>query len=83
MLHLRVRVFHILGRIRSLSVPGPFLHQFRLQVTLEHLCDILAEHGEELVAVERSASCEVESLGGGVRGNDKVGGSGESVPFEC
>lgn len=52
MLHLRVRVFHVLGGIRSLSIPSPLVRQFGLQLALKHLCDVLAEHGEELEAVE-------------------------------
>lgn len=62
MLHLRVWVLNVLGRIRSLSIPGPLLRQFGCQLALKHLCDVLAKHGEELEAVERTASCDVEAL---------------------
>lgn len=83
LLHLTVRILHVLGGIRSLSIPSPLFNQLRFQLALEHLCDVLAQHGEELEAVERTASGDVESLGGRVRRNDKVGGGGEGVPIEC
>lgn len=81
-LHLRVRILHILRRIRTLAIPSPLLHQLRFQFPLEHLGDILAQHGEELEAVEGAAGCDVESLGGRMGRNNKVRGGGESVPFE-
>lgn len=81
--HLRVRVLDVLGGIGPLSIPSPLLHQFGGQLALKHLCDILAKHGEELEAVERTASGDVESLGGRVRRDDKVRSGGKSVPSEC
>jgi hypothetical protein len=50
--HLRVRILHILRRIRALSIPSPFLHQFRLQLALKHLGDILAQYREEFETME-------------------------------
>lgn len=83
MLHLRVWILHVLGRVRSLSIPSPLLRQFGLQLALKHLCDVLAKHGKELEAVERTASCDVEPFGSRVRRNDKIRGGRESVPSEC
>lgn len=80
--HLSVRVLDVLGRIRSLSIPSPLLYQFGGQLALQHLCDVLAKHGEELEAVERSASGDIESLGGRVGRNDKVRSGGKSVPLK-
>jgi hypothetical protein len=56
-----------------LTVPGPFFLELRLQLVFEHLHDVLAENGEELVAVERAACCDVETLCTGMRGDDEVG----------
>lgn len=82
-LHLRVGVLHVLRGIRTLAIPSPLLHQLRCQLSLEHLCDVLSEHGEELVAMEGAACCNVEAFGGGVGRNDKVRGCGECVPNDC
>jgi len=52
MLHLSVWVLNVLGRIRSLSIPGPLLRQFGRQLALKHLCDVFAKHGKELETVK-------------------------------
>lgn len=52
MLHLRVRILDVLRGIGALAIPGPLLHKLGLQLAFQHLCDVLAQHGEELVSVE-------------------------------
>jgi len=51
---------------RSFTVPSPLLLEFRREVVFEHLDDVFAEDGEELVAVERPACCDEEALGASV-----------------
>lgn len=80
-LHLRPRPLWVQRRVGPLPVPGPFLHQVRLQLALEHLRHVLAQHGEELVPVERAARGKVQTLGRGVRGDDEVSAGCECVPF--
>lgn len=80
MLHLRVRILHILRRVRTLTIPSPLLHKLRRQLTLEHLHHVLAQHREEFVSMERATSCDEKTLGGGVGGDDEVGGGGKCVP---
>jgi hypothetical protein len=78
--HLKPRPVRVQARRRSLAVPGPLLLELRRQVVLEHLHNVLAEHREELVAVEGAAGSDVQALGAGVGRDDEVGGSGECVP---
>lgn len=41
--------------IRALPIPRPFVHQMRRELAFKHLHNILAQHGEEFVAVEGAA----------------------------
>jgi hypothetical protein len=44
---------------------------------------VLADDGEELVAVEGAAGGDVEALCAGVGRDDEVGACGECVPDTC
>lgn len=49
---LRVGELAVEGSIGTLAVPSPLLLELGLQLILEHLHHVLAQHGEELVPVE-------------------------------
>jgi len=67
-------------RVRSLAIPRPLVHEFGRKASFQHIDDVLAQHREELEAVEIAASRDVEALGCGVRRDDEVGAGGESIP---
>lgn len=78
--HFEARPVRVETRGGSFTVPSPLLLELGLEVVFEHLHDVLAQYGEELVAVEGAAGGDVETLCGGVGGDDEVGGGGEGVP---
>jgi hypothetical protein len=65
--HLEPRPIWVETWCRPFAIPSPFLPQLRCELILQHLDDVLAEHGEELVAVERTACRNVKTLGACVR----------------
>lgn len=71
--HLEARPVGVQARCWPLAVPGPLLLQFGLEVVFQHLHDVLAQDGEELVAVEGTAGGDVETLCAGVRRDNEVG----------
>lgn len=79
-LHLCPRPLRVQSWVGPLPVPGPLLRKLRRQLALKHLHDVLAQHREELVPVERAAGCYVEALGSRVWGDDKVSTGCEGVP---
>lgn len=81
-LHLHARPVGVSRWIRTLAIPCPLGLQLRRQIALEHLHDILAQNGEELVAVERPASGEIKPFGSGMRGYDEIGACRERIPCE-
>lgn len=78
--HLEARPVRVKTWSGPFTIPGPFLFELGLKVVFEHLHDVLAQHGEELVAVEGATGCDIEALCAGVGGNDEVGGGGECIP---
>lgn len=70
------------ARIRPLAIPGPLVHELRRKTALQHIDNVLAQHGEELEAVEVAAGSDVEAFGGGVGRDDEVGAGGESIPVD-
>jgi hypothetical protein len=61
-LHLKPRPVRVERGSRPLTVPCPLLLVVRPQFTLQHLNNVLAEHREELVAVERTACGDEQAL---------------------
>lgn len=78
--HLCPRPLRIQRRVRPLPIPSPLLRERRLQLALEHLRHVPAQHGEELVPVERAARRDVQALGRGVRRDDEVAARRKRVP---
>ena len=64
--HLPPGPVRVQARCRSFAVPSPLLLEFRREVVFEHLNDVFAEDREELVAMERAARGDVETLGAGM-----------------
>jgi hypothetical protein len=81
--HLEPGPIRVQRRRRPLTVPGPLLLQVGPKVVLEHMDHVLADDGEELVAVEGAAGGDVEALCAGVGRDDEVGACGECVPDTC
>lgn len=85
--HRVIEVVHLVpGVVREktwvgpLAIPRPLVLQLRRERALHHLNHVLAQHGEELEAVEITACRDVEALCGGVGRDDEVGAGGEGVP---
>jgi len=74
------RVVRKQTRIGPLTIPCPLVHKLGRQASFQHVDDVLAQHGEELEAVEVTAGGNVEALGRGVRRDDEVGAGGKGVP---
>jgi hypothetical protein len=74
-------VGEVLG-VRTVSVPSPFFTQLGLQCALQHGYDVLAQHREELPAVEVTTCCDIQALGSGVWRDDEIGTGCESVPTQ-
>jgi hypothetical protein len=70
--HLKPRPIRVQARRRPLTIPRPLLLQLWFKVVFQHLHDVLAQHGEELVTVEGAASGDVETFCAGVRRDDEV-----------
>jgi hypothetical protein len=79
-LHLPPWPVRVQRRVRPYTIPSPLLLQLWLQLALQHLHHVLAQHGEELVPVEGAAGSDVETLCGCVRRDDEVGRGRERVP---
>jgi len=79
-LHFPPRPIRIILWPWPFAIPTPLLPQLVLQLALQHLRDILTQHGEEFVAVKGATCRDVEAFGAGVRRDDEVGCSGEGVP---
>ena len=69
-----VKVVHLMSwvvrkqtSVRPFAIPRPLVHQLGRQASFQHINDVLAQHREELEAVEVAAGCDVEALGCGVR----------------
>jgi hypothetical protein len=78
--HLKPRPIRVQTGRRPLAIPRPLLLQLRFQLVFQHLHDVLAQYGEEFVAVEGAAGRDVKTLCAGVWGDDEVGGGCECVP---
>ena len=65
-LHLEPRPVWVKRGSRPLTVPSPLLLVVRPQLTLQHLNNVLAEHREELVAVEGTTCGDEQALRCGV-----------------
>lgn len=81
--HLRIGELAVESCIGPLPVPSPLLLELRLELVLEHLHHVLAQHWEELVSVERAACRDVQTLGTCVRGDDEISTRCECVPVTC
>jgi hypothetical protein len=79
-LHLKPRPVGVKRGSRPLAVPCPLLLVVWPQFTLQHLNNVLAEHREELVAVERTTCGDEKALCCGMGRNDEIGACCESVP---
>lgn len=71
--HLKPRPIRVQAGCWSLTIPRPLLLELRREIVLEHLDNVLAKHGEKLVAVEGAACCDIQTLCTGVWRNDEVG----------
>lgn len=67
-------------RVRPLAIPRPLVHKLGRKTSFQHINDVLAQHREELEAVEVAASSDVKSLGCGVWRDDEVRAGGKGIP---